>query len=193
MPARSCRQVRAGQRHCDRAPLQCQGMPNLTGLASAPSHPLAPFTDRLRLAVACLAASRAPPATAPNPTSAATSPGARNAAWTRWPPSGRTWICTSGGCRRSAGSSPPPSPGGSQVASGFYRTCVRDGVLEHSPAGHVRRPWVPAESPALGFTHLQFEASTCPDCCVPCHTASWCAGRRGGRQSGHRAATRTTS
>jgi integrase/recombinase XerD len=44
------------------------------------------------------------------------------------------------------------------VAAGFYRTCVIDGVLEHSPAEHVRRPSVPPESPALGFTHLQFEA-----------------------------------
>jgi hypothetical protein len=31
-------------------------------------------------------------------------------------------------------------------------------VLEHSSAEHVRRPAVPAESPTLGFTHLQFEA-----------------------------------
>jgi len=44
------------------------------------------------------------------------------------------------------------------VAAGFYRTCVLDGVLEHSPAENVRRPSVPAESPTLGFTHLQFEA-----------------------------------
>jgi len=44
------------------------------------------------------------------------------------------------------------------VVAGFYRTCVIDGVLEHSPAEHVRRPAVPAESPTLGFTHLQFEA-----------------------------------
>jgi integrase/recombinase XerD len=44
------------------------------------------------------------------------------------------------------------------VVAGFYRTCVVDGVLEHSPAEHVRRPAVPAESPTLGFTHLQFEA-----------------------------------
>jgi integrase/recombinase XerD len=44
------------------------------------------------------------------------------------------------------------------VAAGFYRTSVIDGVLEHSPAEHVRRPHVPAESPTLGFTHLQFEA-----------------------------------
>ena len=33
------------------------------------------------------------------------------------------------------------------VAVGFYRTCVIDGLLEHSPAEHVRRPAVPAESP----------------------------------------------
>jgi site-specific recombinase XerD len=44
------------------------------------------------------------------------------------------------------------------VAAGFYRTCVIDGTLEHSPAEHVRRPAVPTESPTLGFTHLQFEA-----------------------------------
>jgi integrase/recombinase XerD len=44
------------------------------------------------------------------------------------------------------------------VAAGFYRTAVIDGLLEHSPAEHVRRPSVPAESPTLGFTHLQFEA-----------------------------------
>jgi integrase/recombinase XerD len=44
------------------------------------------------------------------------------------------------------------------VASGFYRPAVIVGVLEHSPAEHVRRPAVPPESPTLGFTHLQFEA-----------------------------------
>ncbi len=44
------------------------------------------------------------------------------------------------------------------VVSGFYRTCVIDGVLEHSPAEYVRRPTVPPESPTLGLTHLQFEA-----------------------------------
>jgi integrase/recombinase XerD len=44
------------------------------------------------------------------------------------------------------------------IVAGFYRICVIDGLLEHSPAEHVRRPTVPAESPTLGFTHLQFEA-----------------------------------
>ncbi len=44
------------------------------------------------------------------------------------------------------------------VVAGFYRAAVIDGVLDHSPAEHVRRPAVPPESPTLGFTHLQFEA-----------------------------------
>ena len=44
------------------------------------------------------------------------------------------------------------------VVAGFYRTCVIDGVLQHSPADYVRRPSVPPESPTLGLTHLQFEA-----------------------------------
>ncbi len=44
------------------------------------------------------------------------------------------------------------------VVAGFYRTCVIDSLLEHSPADHVRRPHVPTESPTLGLSHLQFEA-----------------------------------
>jgi len=40
----------------------------------------------------------------------------------------------------------------------FYRTCVIDAILDSSPADHVRRPPVPAESPTLGLGHLQFEA-----------------------------------
>ncbi len=39
----------------------------------------------------------------------------------------------------------------------FYRICVIDGVLEHSPADYVTRPRVPTESPTLGLSHLQFE------------------------------------
>jgi integrase/recombinase XerD len=44
------------------------------------------------------------------------------------------------------------------VLAGFYRTGVIDGLLPQSPAEHVRRPTVPADSPTLGLTHLQFEA-----------------------------------
>jgi site-specific recombinase XerD len=45
------------------------------------------------------------------------------------------------------------------VVAGFYRTCVIDGLLEHSPADYVRRPRVSTESPTLGLNHLQFEAT----------------------------------
>jgi len=44
------------------------------------------------------------------------------------------------------------------VVTGFYRTCVIDTVLEHSPAEYVRRPVVANESPTLGLSHLRFEA-----------------------------------
>lgn len=44
------------------------------------------------------------------------------------------------------------------VLATFYRTCVIDGILDHSPAEYVRRPHVPPESPTLGLSHLQFEA-----------------------------------
>ena len=44
------------------------------------------------------------------------------------------------------------------VLTGFYRTSVIDGILDASPAEHLRRPTVPPESPTLGLTHLQFEA-----------------------------------
>ena len=44
------------------------------------------------------------------------------------------------------------------VLAGFYRTAVIDGLMESSPAEHLRRPRVPPESPTLGLTHLQFEA-----------------------------------
>ena len=44
------------------------------------------------------------------------------------------------------------------VVGGFYRTCVIDEILEHSPAEYVRRPNVPTESPTLGLSHLQLEA-----------------------------------
>src|SRR5438105_11197215 len=59
------------------------------------------------------------------------------------------------------------------VVAGFYRTCAFDGILQHSPAEHVRRPSVPAESPTLGFTHLQFEAllTAARDSANPCDFA----------------------
>jgi integrase len=60
------------------------------------------------------------------------------------------------------------------VVAGFYRTCVIDAVLQHSPAEYVRRPNVPTESPTLGLTHLQFEAllSTAKQSTNPCTSHS---------------------
>jgi integrase/recombinase XerD len=53
------------------------------------------------------------------------------------------------------------------LAAGSCRTCVIDGVPEHSPAEHVRRHTVPPESPTQGFTHLQFEALPTAACASP--------------------------
>jgi len=134
-------------------------MITFTDLVSVPSHPPEPFTDRLRLAVA--------------------------AYLTRFKGSSRehtesdlrcylAW-CAERGLDPLAAQRPhlelyirwmqeirrfKPSTVSRRfsVAAGFYRTCVLDGVLPHSPAEHVRRPSVPPESPTLGFTHLQFEA-----------------------------------
>ena len=145
--------------HGDRELPHCQRMMTFTDLASVPSRPLAPFTDRLRLAVAAYLArftgsSRQhtesdlrcylawcaehglDPLAAQRP---------HLELYIRWMQEIRRFKPSTVSRRFS-------------VAAGFYRTCVLDGVLEHSPAEHVRRPAVPAESPTLGFTHLQFEA-----------------------------------
>src|SRR5919201_894659 len=61
-----------------------------------------------------------------------------------------------------AGRAPLPALHGLAPAVGswsaFYRVCVIDNILPHSPADYFRRPTVPAESPTLGLGHLQFEA-----------------------------------
>jgi site-specific recombinase XerD len=124
-------------------------MVNLTDLASVSFDPLAPFTDRLRLAAAaylarfkgssrehtesdlrCYLAWCAERCLDPL---AAQRPDLE--LYIRWMQEIRRFKPSTISRRFS-------------VAAGFYRTCVFDGVLEHSPA----------ESPTLGFTHLQFEA-----------------------------------
>ena len=52
-------------------------------------------------------------------------------------------------------------------------TRVVDELLEHSPAGYVRRPNVPPESPTLGLSHLQSAAllATSRDAANPCDSA----------------------
>src|ERR1700744_6411278 len=134
-------------------------MITFTDLVFVPSHPPEPFTDRLRLAVA--------------------------AYLTRFKGSSREHTESDLRCYLAWCAEHGPDPLAAQrphlelhirwmqevrrfrpstvsrrfsVAAGFYRTCVLDGVSPHSPAEYVRRPSVPAESPTLGFTHLQFEA-----------------------------------
>jgi integrase/recombinase XerD len=134
-------------------------MMNFAELTSVPSDPPAPFTDQLRLAVAaylarfkgssrehtesdlrCFLAWCAERGLDPL---AARRPHLE--LYVRWMQEIRRFRPSTVSRRFS-------------VTAGFYRTCVIDGLLDHSPAGHVRRPSVPAESPTLGFTHLQFEA-----------------------------------
>jgi len=138
---------------------RCHGMKTFTELTSAPSYLPAPFTDQLRLAVAAYLARfkgssrehtesdlrcylawcaerHLDPLAAHRP---------HLELYIRWMQEIRRFKPSTVSRRFS-------------VTAGFYRTCVIDGILEHSPAEHVRRPSVPAESPTLGFTHLQFEA-----------------------------------
>jgi integrase/recombinase XerD len=151
--------VLVGQLHGDRVPLQRQGMTVFTQLAPVLCDPPEPFTDRLRLAVAAYPARFK--GSSPEHTESDLG------CYLSW--------CTERGLDPLAAQRPDlelyigwmqeirrfrPSTVSRRfsVAAGFYRTCVVDGFIEHSPAEHVRRPAVPAESPTLGFTHLQFEA-----------------------------------
>jgi hypothetical protein len=131
---------------------KCQDMITVTELASVPSDPHAPFTDQLRLAVAaylarfkgtsrehtesdlrCYLAWCAERGLDPL---AARRPHLE--LYIRWMQEIRRFRPSTVSRRFS-------------VTAGFYRTCVLGGVLEHSPAEHVLRPAVPAESPTLGF------------------------------------------
>lgn len=139
-------------------------MTNFTEVASVSSGRPGTFTDQLRLAVAAYRARfKAPPASTPNRTCAATSPGVQSAAWTRSPHGVRTWSSISGGCRRSAGSSLPLCPGGFRSPLGFTAPPSSTASWSTRPLSTSAVPPcppspVPAESPTLGFTHLQFEA-----------------------------------
>ena len=70
----------------------------------------------------------------------------------------RTSSSTCAGSKKSGGSSPRRCRDAFRCSPTFYRTCVIDRILNHSPAEYVRRPHVPLESPTLGLSHLQFEA-----------------------------------
>src|SRR5215468_3941774 len=138
---------------------QCLGMMTFTDLVSVPTDPLAPFPDQLRLAVAAYLA-RITGSSRQHTESdlrcylswcaqrgldplAARRPHLE--LYIRWMQEIRHFKPSTVSRRCS-------------VVAGFSKTCVIDGLLERSPAEHVWRPAVPPESPALGFTHLQFEA-----------------------------------
>ena len=88
-------------------------MTTFTQLTLTSSDP--PFTDRLRLAAAAyLARFKGSSREHTESDLRCYLSWCAEHAWTRSPHDGRTWSCTSGGCRRSAGSSRPPSPAGSR-------------------------------------------------------------------------------
>jgi integrase/recombinase XerD len=134
-------------------------MMTFTELAPTPSDPPEPFTDRLRLAVAAY------PARFKGSSRAHTESDLRcYGAWyaergldplAAQQPHLELYIRWMQEIRRFK---PSTVSRRFSVTAGFYGTCVIDGLLQHSPAEHVRRPAVPAESPTLGLTHLQFEA-----------------------------------
>ena len=94
---------------------QCLGMMSFTDLTSVPAdHPVL-FTGQLRLAVAAYLARFTGPSRqhAESDLRCYLSWCAKRAL-ACWQPATGTWSCTSGGCRRSATSSPPLSRGDSQ-------------------------------------------------------------------------------
>ena len=133
-------------------------MMNFTELASVPPDP-APFTDQLRLAVAAYLArfkGSSREHTESDLRCYLTWCAERGLdPLAAWRPHLELYVRWMQEIRRFK---PSTVSGRFSVTAGFYRTAVIDGLLEHSPAEHVRRPCVPAESPTLGFTHLQFEA-----------------------------------
>jgi integrase/recombinase XerD len=138
---------------------QCLGMMTLTDITSVPLHHPAPFTDQLRLAVAAYLArftgsSRRHTESdlrcylswcAQRDLDPLAARRSHLELYIRWMQEIRRFKPSTVSRRFS-------------VTAGFYKTCVIDGLLQPSPAEHVRRPAVPPESPTLGFTHLQFEA-----------------------------------
>ncbi len=144
------RQVRLRELYGDREPRQCRGTLNFTDLASVPSGRLAPFTDRLRLAVAAYLARFT--GISRNRTE---SDLCCYLAWfaergldplAAQRPHLELYIGWMQEIRRFK---PSTVSRRFSVTAGFCRTCVIDGIMKRSPAEHVRRPSVPAESPTL--------------------------------------------
>jgi hypothetical protein len=58
------------------------------------------------------------------------------------------------------------------IVVGFYRVCVIDQILPHSPADYVRRPTVPAESPTSGLVICSSKPCSPPLAGRPTRTTS---------------------
>jgi hypothetical protein len=125
-------------------------MRNFTELASARSDRPAPFADQLRLAVAAYLARFQ--GSSPHTGSglrcslfwcAERGPGPLTARRPHREPSIR-WM------QQIRPVKPSTVARRFSVTAGLYRSGVSDGALAHSPAEHLRRPAVPAESPAPG-------------------------------------------
>jgi hypothetical protein len=149
----ACGRCRAASSPAKSGEQHGQNMMTFSDLASVPRDPLAPFTDRLRLAVAAyLARFKGSPR-------AHTESDLR--CYLAW--------CAERGLDPLAAQRPhlelyirwmqeirrfQPSIVSRRfsVTAGVLQDLRADGALEHSPAEHVRRPAVPPESPTLGFT-----------------------------------------
>ena len=166
--------------HGDRELPHCQRMMTFTDLASVPSHPLAPFTDRLRLAVAAYLA-RFKGSSRQHTESDLRC----YLAWCaergldRWPRSDRTWSCTSGGCRRSAGSSPPPSPAGSRSQPGSTGPASSTASCRIRPPSTYAALRCPPNRPPWGSRTCSSRPCSPPPGSLPIHaTSRWwpCSG-----------------
>ena len=132
-------------------PAQCRDLTNSTKLTSAPSDRRVPFADQLRLAVAAYLARFK------GSSRSHTESDLR--CYLAW--CGERDLDPLAACRphlelylrwmQEVGQFKPSTVSRRfSVTAGFYRTCVIDDVLEHSPAEHVRRPAVSSDAPTLG-------------------------------------------
>jgi hypothetical protein len=122
--------------------------------------------------------SRASPASTPSRTCGGIWCGARSGGLILWQRAGHTLSSTFRWLQEVRRYQPSTVSRPLSVVAGFYRTCVIDGVLEHSPAEYVRRPHVPAQSPTTPGSSCRGCTRTCSGTpsSLPCSTpASTCA------------------
>ena len=117
---------------------------NITGSSLPSARVPRSTTGRRRLPGPVQGRSRGP---TPSPTCAPTWAGAPTAGSIRSPRRGRTIELYVRWMQEVRRLKPSTVSRRMSIVAGFYRTAVIDGLLEHSPAEHVRRPTVPADSP----------------------------------------------